>query len=371
MRKAVLIDCSRRDIADRAVEKFPGKFLAETLSESILTSRREAPKDDDKTCSGHEVLRFFTGSPYEQAVAILWLEPGVERDEVFEAARNFVKNHSAKPWSIETGDLRYFLWADPKDDDQVVPLFLRGNTKHRAEWFVEVNGLRCLADAHGFAVMADSYGAARAVRAAQIMALAMAYQNALHEITDTIGRAAKVEQSHAEEALKRVSFFMAGHYLAHPILPNTLELRSFYGLLMEKQDIAYQYSEAVSQAELLARVVREEQRAQQDERERRIARRVNRLSTRLTIASVVFAVFGVFQVTPRSVRAWWDAWIGGQPATTQPSAVANSSTSISVGDSGHPTSREQRCHSGGSNRSGSRGAEHCTGVSRHRSGRAG
>lgn len=367
-KKAVLIDCSGQGVAAMATEKFQGKFLAETLAESILTSRQLPVEEDPKACQAHEVLRFFVGSPYEQVVAILWLDADEKHEAVYGEAKAFMREHADSSWSIGTGTLRYFFWADAQAGDEHVSRFLRGNTKCRSEWFVEINGLRCLADGHGFAVMADGHGEARIARTAQVMALAMAYQNALQEIATTIARAAKDQQFHPQEALKRVSFFMAGHYLAHPVLPHTLELREFYGLLSRKQDVAEQYREAVAQAALLAGVVREEQSRQEEERERQIARRVNRLGTWLAIASVIFAVFGVFQVTPPSIEAWWAAWF--PPSAAHVDAQERPSA---VGHQQRPESRkhEQACRPGRPDRSAAAGAANCDDGIRHHSRRAG
>ncbi|MDQ0011568.1 hypothetical protein J2T07_003782 [Luteibacter jiangsuensis] len=332
MYKAVLIDCSSCP-ASRVDKPFPGKFLVNALAETIRTSRTSAWTNADDL-SGHEMLRFFVDSPYEQAVAVVWVDPEADYDEANKQAKAYAKDHPGFPQIIESNDVRHFLWASEKDDDLEVARYLRGNTKIRASWFTEVNGLRCLADAQGFAVMADGNGASRAARAAQAHALAIAYQNALYDIANSISMAAKTPGPRAEATLSNVSCFMAAHYFGHPVLPNTRELRDFYGLLRDKQSIAEQFQEAVSQVERLAQVVRESRRdserqeriaAQdrkelqkelQETRDRKLAGRLNRLNVWVALAGLAVTAAGVTQITPEGLGKWWDAWTGTKAVET-------------------------------------------------------
>jgi|GEM_PF-4427659 hypothetical protein len=336
MYKAVLIDCSRCQ-ASRVDGPFPGKFLVEALVETIRTSRTSAWTNADEL-SGHQMLRFFVDSPYEQAVAIVWVDPEADYDEANKQAKAYAKDHPGFPQTIEPNDVRHFLWASEKDGDLEVARYLRGNTKIRASWFNEVNGLRCLADAQGFAVMADGNGTSRAARAAETHALAIAYQNALYEIANSISMAAKTPGPHAETTLSDVSYFMAANYFGHPVLPNTRELRDFYGLLRDKQSIAEQFQEAVSQVERLAQVVRESrrdaelqeriaaqnkkelQKEQQEIRDRKLTGRLNWLNALVALAGLAVTGFGVTQITPDGLDKWWTAWTGTTSVETTTAA---------------------------------------------------
>lgn len=339
MYKAVLIDCSGHPSASRADNPFPGKFLVDALAKTIRTSRTSIWTNADDL-SGHEMLRFFVDSPYEQAVAIVWVDPDGDYDEANRQAKAYAKDRPGFPQVIESNDVRHFLWASEKDEDLEVARYLRGNTKIRASWFNEVNGLRCLADAQGFAVMADGNGASRAARAAQAHALAIAYQNALYDIANAISVAAKTPGPRAEATLSHVSCFMAGNYFGHPVLPNTRELRDFYGLLRDKQNIAEQFQEAVSQVERLAQVVRESrrdaerqeriaaqnkkelQKEQQEIRDRKLTGRLNWLNALVALAGLAVTGFGVTQITPDGLDKWWAAWTGTTPVETTTAAPA-------------------------------------------------
>jgi len=327
MYKAVLIDCTGCK-AENANHPFPSKYLISALAETMRTSRGTVWQTE---LTGHEMLRFFVDSPYEQAVAIVWVDATADRNQAISLAKAYARDTAGFPSDLEPNDLRQFLWASESDDEREVSRFLRGNDKIRGDWFAERNGLRCLADSQGFAVLADADGAARAARAAQVHALAMAYQNALYDIANAVSAAAKEPESNAERTLRDVTQFMAANYFGHPVLPNTRELREFYQLISAKQNLMEQFSEAVSQVERLAVAVRERQR--DEERKRRLklsdekadirdAReaRDNKLASRVNTLNVLVAVMGLFiaasGLTPESIRKWRAAWMN--PSVVSP-----------------------------------------------------
>lgn len=323
MNKAVLVDATRY-AAPEAAHDFQGRFLVEALALSIKTSRQHAWRNSD-SLQGVETLEFFKGSIYTQRIAIIWLSEKDDYERAYTAAKNFLDQRTGAPRS-ERADIRRFLWADESDPDIVVANYLRNGTKIKADWFVERNGIRCLADAEGFAVMADGHGTSRVARAAQVAALAMAYQGALYSIANDISRAAMNPEAQPERTMADVSCFMAAYYFGHPVLPSTRELREFYRLLSDKQNIADQFSESVSQVERLAHVVRERRRDEEvndrhaysmkldsmrtdsEAADRKINRRFTWLSVLLTTAGLLLASLGALQVTPKSVaefRSWF------------------------------------------------------------------